>query len=214
MIFLNNGGAFALGGGVSATGAAPAPALPPAGGTASYGSSGTSGILKTIANKIDFGGLLNSLFGLSAHEKEHIARVQGLYDRAIAGDASAYSALVEITTAKWPGQPDKWLRPEHERKLAEQALTSLRTSTEFVTAVATNPAYAEVRKLAQDLRDDLAAAVGRLGAGATQAAVDAIGGEHGANTGGAVLPLTRTQLTAIAVVAAALILIAIKKRKA
>lgn len=213
MLSMNNGGVFTLGGGTSPAGALPAAPATSQGATASFGSSGTSGILKTIFGKIDFGHMLSSIFGLSDHEKEHIARVSGLYDRAIAGDATAYSALVEITTARWPGQPEKWLRPEHERQLAEQALTSLRTSTEFIAEVATNPAYGEIRKLAQDLRDDLATAVGRLGAGATQAAVDAVGGPHGASTGGAVLPLSKSQLLAIVLIGGALVLIAIKKRK-
>jgi hypothetical protein len=207
MLFLNTGGAFALGGGgAAATGVTPTYTTSPA--VAQQSSGGVTGILKTLVGKIDFG----AIFGQSPHEREHIARVSGLYDRAIAGDATAYAALVEITVAKWPGQPDKWLRPQHERDLAARALSSLRTNTEFVTTVATNPAYAELRKVAQDIRDDLATAIGRIGAGATQSVVDAVGGPNGASTGGAVLPLSKSQLVAVVVVGGALVWLAVRNR--
>lgn len=212
-MYVTNGGALATGGGFPNYNAPPAP---PAGGPgAPPQGGGVTGFLKSIAGGIDWSGI----FGQSAHEREHIATIRGLYERAVGGDAAAYRELHYRMTAKWvdefgPGSApaDKWLRPEHERELARQALQNLATNTEFVATVAANPLYAEVKRVAQDLRDDLASAVGRIGAGATQAAVNVVAGPDGAAGGGAVIPLSRSQLLIVAGVAGVLLVLALRKR--
>lgn len=207
MNFQQAGGVLALGAGTTV---APVFGIVGAAGPVLSLAGKAEGVIKDLAGKLDFA----HLFGQTAHEKEHIATISALYNRAVQGDASAYAELNDRMTAKWPGDPNKWLRPKDERDLAQKALNSLATNTQFITTVATNPLYAELRKVSQDIRDDLATAVGRVGAGMTQNAVDAVGGPNGKATGGAVLPLSHSQLLTIAIVGGVLLVIALKKRGA
>lgn len=167
----------------------------------------------SFASKVS--GLLHSIggiFGPTAHQKESAAKVQRLYDAALRGDAAAYSELAEIPTAKWPGDDNKWLRPGYERDMAAAAIKALATNAQFVAKVATSPLYKELKSAADNIRNDVATAVARIGSGAVQGAVDAITPGDGNSASPLVLPVPQGTLVLVGIGAAVLLLLLFKHK--